>query len=74
VTVPALLIIVLGFEALSMGVFEIIRGFQGSGVGAFILGVINPLIGRLLLVRPWAPPWRCRSFSPCSCSSMAWGC
>ncbi len=52
VTVPALLIIVLGFEALSMGVFEIIRGFQGGGVGAFILGVINALIGLLLLVRP----------------------
>jgi uncharacterized membrane protein HdeD (DUF308 family) len=35
-----------------MGVFEIIRGFQGGGVGAFILGVINALIGLLLLVRP----------------------
>jgi uncharacterized membrane protein HdeD (DUF308 family) len=52
VTVPALLIIILGFEALSMGVFEIIRGFQGGGVGAFILGVINALIGLLLLGRP----------------------
>jgi uncharacterized membrane protein HdeD (DUF308 family) len=52
VTVPTLLIIILGFEALSMGVFEIIRGFQGGGVGAFILGVINALIGLLLLGRP----------------------
>jgi uncharacterized membrane protein HdeD (DUF308 family) len=54
VTVPTLLIIILGFEALSMGVFEIIRGFQGGGVGAFILGVINALIGLLLLGRPTA--------------------
>ena len=37
-----------------MGVFEIIRGFQGGGVGAFILGVINALIGLLLLGRPMA--------------------
>ena len=54
VTVPTLLIIILGFEALGMGVFEIIRGFQGGGVGAFILGVINALIGLLLLGRPMA--------------------
>jgi uncharacterized membrane protein HdeD (DUF308 family) len=54
VAVPTLLIIILGFEALSMGVFEIIRGFQGGGVGAFILGVINTLIGLLLLARPTA--------------------
>ena len=52
VTVPALLILIIGFEALSMGVFEIIRGFKGGGAGAFILGVINALIGLLLLVRP----------------------
>src|SRR5262245_28805139 len=53
-TVPTLLIIILGFEALIMGVFEIIRGFQGGGAGAFILGVINALIGLLLLGRPTA--------------------
>lgn len=52
VTVPALLVIIIGFEALSMGVFEIIRGFKGGGAGAFILGVINALIGLLLLGRP----------------------
>jgi uncharacterized membrane protein HdeD (DUF308 family) len=30
----------------------IIRGFKGGGVGAFILGVINALIGLLLLGSP----------------------
>jgi uncharacterized membrane protein HdeD (DUF308 family) len=54
VTVPTVLIIVLGIEALIMGVFEIIRGFQGGGAGAFILGVINVLIGLLLVGRPMA--------------------
>jgi uncharacterized membrane protein HdeD (DUF308 family) len=54
VTVPTVLIIVLGLEALVMGVFELIRGFQGGGAGAFILGVINVLIGLLLLGRPMA--------------------
>lgn len=54
VTAPTLLIIVLVFEALSMGVFEIIRGFQGGGGGAFILGMVNALIGLLLLGRPMA--------------------
>ena len=54
VTVPTLLIIILGFEALFMGLFEIIRGVRGGGAGAFILGVINVLIGLLLLGRPMA--------------------
>jgi uncharacterized membrane protein HdeD (DUF308 family) len=54
VTVPTVLILVLGIEALIMGVFEVIRGFQGGGAGAFILGVINVLIGLLLVGRPMA--------------------
>jgi uncharacterized membrane protein HdeD (DUF308 family) len=54
VTVPTVLIVVLGLEALIMGVFEVIRGFQGGGAGAFILGVINVLIGLLLVGRPMA--------------------
>jgi uncharacterized membrane protein HdeD (DUF308 family) len=54
VTVPTVLVLVLGVEGLIMGVLEIIRGFQGGGAGAFILGVINVLIGLLLLGRPMA--------------------
>jgi uncharacterized membrane protein HdeD (DUF308 family) len=54
VTVPTVLILVLGIEALIMGVFELIRGFQGGGAGAFIRGVINVLIGLLLVGRPMA--------------------
>jgi uncharacterized membrane protein HdeD (DUF308 family) len=54
VTVPTVLIVILGLEGLIMGVFEIFRGFSGGGVGAFILGVFHVLIGLLLLGRPMA--------------------
>jgi uncharacterized membrane protein HdeD (DUF308 family) len=54
VTVPTVLVIVLGVEGLIMGVFELIRGFSGGGAGAFILGVFHVLVGLLLLGRPMA--------------------
>lgn len=54
VTVPTVLVIVLGVEGLIMGVFELIRGFSGGGAGAFILGVFHVLFGLLLLGRPMA--------------------
>ena len=37
-----------------MGVIGIIGGFQGGGVGSFILGVVNVLVGLLLLGSPLA--------------------
>jgi uncharacterized membrane protein HdeD (DUF308 family) len=37
-----------------MGVIEIIGGFKGGGVGSFILGAINVLVGLLLLGSPVA--------------------
>lgn len=54
VTVPTVLVIVLGVQGLVMGVLEIIAGFKGGGVGSFILGLINILVGLLLLGRPIA--------------------
>ena len=53
-TVPAVIVIVLGVEGLIMGVLDIIGAFTGGGVGSFILGVINLIIGVLLLGAPWA--------------------
>jgi len=53
-TVPTVLVIVLGVQGLVMGVLEIISGFSGGGMGAFILGVINVVIGVLLLASPAA--------------------
>ena len=51
-TVPTVLVIILGVQGLIMGVFEIIAGLTGGGIGSFTLGVINLLIGALLLSSP----------------------
>jgi uncharacterized membrane protein HdeD (DUF308 family) len=51
-TVPAVIVIVLGVQGLIMGVLDIIGGFTGGGIGSFILGVINFVIGVLLLGAP----------------------
>jgi len=51
-TVPAIIVIVLGVEGLIMGGVNIVAGFKGGGIGSFILGVINILIGLLLLSSP----------------------
>jgi uncharacterized membrane protein HdeD (DUF308 family) len=37
-----------------MGVIEIIGGFKGGGVGSFVLGAVNVLVGLLLLGSPVA--------------------
>ena len=53
-TVPTALVIILGVQGLVMGVLEIIGGFKGGGIGSFVLGVINVLVGLLLLGSPVA--------------------
>ena len=51
-TIPAILVLILGAQGFVMGVFEIIAAFRGAGLGSFILGVINLIIGVLLLSSP----------------------
>ena len=53
-TVPTVLVIILGVQGLVMGTIEIIAGLKGGGVGSFILGAINVLVGLLLLGSPLA--------------------
>ncbi len=53
-TVPTVIIIILGVQGLIMGVLEIVGGFTGGGIGSFMLGVINLLVGLLLLGSPVA--------------------
>src|SRR5258707_10613880 len=53
-TVPTVLVIILGVQGLVMGVLEIIGGFKGGGIGSFILCAINILVGILLLGSPVA--------------------
>jgi uncharacterized membrane protein HdeD (DUF308 family) len=51
-TVPTVIVVVLGFQGLIMGALEIIGAFTGGGIGSFFLGVINLVIGLLLLSSP----------------------
>jgi uncharacterized membrane protein HdeD (DUF308 family) len=53
-TVPTVLVIILGVQGLVMGTIEIIAGLKGGGIGSFILGAINVLVGLLLLGSPLA--------------------
>jgi uncharacterized membrane protein HdeD (DUF308 family) len=53
-TVPTVLVIILGVQGLVMGAIEIIAGLTGGGIGSFIIGVINVLVGLLLLGSPLA--------------------
>jgi uncharacterized membrane protein HdeD (DUF308 family) len=53
-TVPTILVVILGVQGLVMGVIEIIGGFKGGGVGSFVLGAVNVLVGLLLLGSPVA--------------------
>jgi uncharacterized membrane protein HdeD (DUF308 family) len=53
-TVPTVIVIVFGVEGIVMGILELIGGFSGGGIGSFIRGAINLLIGLLLLSAPMA--------------------
>ncbi len=52
VTVPTFIVIVLGVEALIMGGVSIVAGIKGGGIASFLLGIVNILIGFLLLGSP----------------------
>jgi uncharacterized membrane protein HdeD (DUF308 family) len=54
ITVPSVLVVILGIQGLIMGVLDIIGGFKGGGFGSLALGVINVLVGLLLLGSPLA--------------------
>ena len=51
-TVPTLIVIVLGIAALIMAGVNFVAGFQGGGLASFLLGIVNVLIGLLLLSSP----------------------
>jgi uncharacterized membrane protein HdeD (DUF308 family) len=70
-TVPTVLVIILGIQGLMIGAVQIIGGFKGGGIGPFILGAINVLVGILLLGSPLRQRSPCRWSSACSCSFRA---
>jgi uncharacterized membrane protein HdeD (DUF308 family) len=51
-TVPTTIVIVLGVQGFIMGALEIIGGFTGGGFRSFFIGVVNIVIGVLLLGSP----------------------
>jgi uncharacterized membrane protein HdeD (DUF308 family) len=53
-TVPTVIVLVLGVLGPIMGAIEIVGGFMGGGIGSFIPGVIYLLAGLLLLGPPIA--------------------
>jgi uncharacterized membrane protein HdeD (DUF308 family) len=52
VLIPTFLVIVLAIQALIQGVVKIVHSFGGGGLGAFVLGLLNILIGVILLFNP----------------------
>lgn len=52
VLVPTLVVLLLGIDALIMGVINFVRGFTGSGGWTAVLGVLDVIIGIILLARP----------------------
>ena len=52
ITVPTVIVLILGIQGVAMGVLEIIAAFSGGGVGPFILGAIHVVVGILLISSP----------------------
>jgi uncharacterized membrane protein HdeD (DUF308 family) len=52
IVLPTAIVVWLGILGLVIGVFAIIGGFTGGGIGSFIFGVINFIIGLILLGSP----------------------
>jgi uncharacterized membrane protein HdeD (DUF308 family) len=50
--IPTLLVVLFAIEALIQGAIKLYHGFQGGGLGTFILGIVNLLIGLFLLSSP----------------------
>ena len=44
----------IAFQGILIGIFDLARGFQGDGLGAYVLGVLNILIGLWLWFNPFA--------------------
>lgn len=52
IIIPTTLVILLAIQGIVMGVLSLIQGFQGDGWGVGIWGVVDIIIGVLLLGRP----------------------
>jgi uncharacterized membrane protein HdeD (DUF308 family) len=51
-SVPAGIAVALGIQGLVIGTAEVVHGFAGGGLGSFVLGAINIIMGLLLIATP----------------------
>lgn len=51
---PATLVVVIAIQGILIGALDIVRGSQGDGVGAYVLGAVSILFGIWLLFNPFA--------------------
>jgi uncharacterized membrane protein HdeD (DUF308 family) len=54
VLLPEVLVIVIAILGILIGILDLVRGFRGDGLGAFVLGALNILIGLWLWFNPFA--------------------
>jgi len=52
IIIPTLLVLLLGIDAVIMGIVNLVRGFTGDGGWTAVLGIVDLLIGAVLLVSP----------------------
>lgn len=55
VTVPSVIVLMLGIQGLIVGIFGLIMAFKGGGWGAGILGVLSIVFGLILMANFSAP-------------------
>ena len=55
ITIPSLLILLLGIQGLLVGIVSLIMAFKGGGWGAGILGAISIVFGIILIVNYASP-------------------
>jgi uncharacterized membrane protein HdeD (DUF308 family) len=55
VTIPQVLVLVLGIQGLIVGIFGLIMAFKGGGWGAGILGALSIVFGLILMANFSAP-------------------
>lgn len=55
VTIPAIIILLLGIQGLVVGVISLVMAFKGGGWGAGILGALSIIFGGVLIANYTAP-------------------
>ena len=55
ITIPAIIILLLGIQGLVVGIIGLVMAFKGGGWGAGILGVLSIIFGGILIANYTAP-------------------